>query len=261
VAGGKLLKAARPVAERGVQPPLEPAGSRSAGEAHSPDAIGQVIPLDRARTPRNPPPSPAAQPLSSVEEQPLAATGTDGGPVLRRQVAPGNRPTVASLEPASQGVQRGAGAPPSTPQPPRSTERVGGSDSAPAPATNIVPLAKPVLPKLGGAYKDVPASGGHVHHIPSKAISPLPVADGPAIRMETGDHVLTGSWGNGIRAQEYRAAQEALIKAGKFREAQQMDIDSIRKMFGAKYDAAIKQMQDYTDTIPAEKLLPPKGQP
>lgn len=40
-----------------------------------------------------------------------------------------------------------------------------------------------------------------------------------------------------------------------------MDIDSIRKMFGAKYDTAIKQMQDYTDAIPGEKLLPPKGQP
>ena len=105
VAGGKLLNAARPVVERGAQP-LEPAGSGSAGEAHSPDATGQVIPLDRARLARTPS-SPAARPLPAVDEEPLAATGTDGAPVIRRQAAPGNGPTIASLEPPGGGRAQG----------------------------------------------------------------------------------------------------------------------------------------------------------
>lgn len=107
VAGGKLMKAARPVVERGVQPPLEPTASGSVGEVRSPGEPGQVIPLDRARTPRTPS-SPAARPLPSADEEPLSATGTDGSPSTRRQSATGNEPAVASLKRPSQEPRGGA---------------------------------------------------------------------------------------------------------------------------------------------------------
>jgi hypothetical protein len=42
----------------------------------------------------------------------------------------------------------------------------------------------------------------------------------------------------------HRARQQALIKKGGFGEAIQMDIDSIRRLFGSKYDEAIKEMID-----------------
>jgi len=113
-------------------------------------------------------------------------------------------------------------------------------------ASNVKPL--------GGAYKDVPANGGQVHHMPAKSVSPLSEGKGPGIRMETPDHMKTQSWGRGANAEKYRAEQEELIKQGKFKEAQQMDIDDVRSKFGDRYDEHIKQMQEYTD-----KLLKSKG--
>ena len=261
VAGGKLLKAARPVTERSAQPPLEPASSGSTGEVRSPGATGQVIPLDRARIPRNPPPSPAAQPLSSVDEQPLAATGTDGGPVLRHQAAPGNRPTVASLEPPGQGAKRD-GAPPPPPPPLGSNEHLGGSGPSqptapPRAISKPMEVGQAAVPRrLGGAYKDVVTNGKQAHHMPSKKVSPLSEAEGPAIRMDPLDHQDTISWGNSREAQIWRARQKALIDAGKFREAQMMDIEDVRSKFGSKYDDAIKQMVEYTEGLPADKLRP-----
>lgn len=35
-----------------------------------------------------------------------------------------------------------------------------------------------------------------------------------------------------------------------------MDVKDVRALFGSKYDPAIKQAQDYTETIPNEKLQP-----
>lgn len=87
-------------------------------------------------------------------------------------------------------------------------------------------------------------------------MSPLAESEGPAIRMEPLDHQDTASWGNSRRAQLWRARQKELIDAGKFREAQQMDIDDIRAKFGPKYDEGIKQMLEYTETLPQEKLVP-----
>ena len=103
--------------------------------------------------------------------------------------------------------------------------------------------------KLGGAYKDVPADGGQVHHMPADSVSPLSKANGPGIRMETVDHMKTASWGSSKAAKEYRRIQKGLIDSGKFLEAQQMDIDNVRSLFGNKYDDAIAEMLDYTKTI------------
>lgn len=103
--------------------------------------------------------------------------------------------------------------------------------------------------RLGGAYKNLSADGGQVHHMPADSASPISKGNGPAIRMETKDHMRTESWGNYKSAQEYRANQENLIKEGKIREAQQLDIDDIVSKFGNKYDEAIKQMQEYTEKL------------
>ena len=108
----------------------------------------------------------------------------------------------------------------------------------------------------GGSYRDVKKySDGEledVHHIPAKSISTLEKDDGPAIRMEKGDHRQTASYGNSREAREYRNKQEELVKQGKFREAVQMDIDDIREKFGDKYDEAIAQMEKYIDKLEKE---------
>ena len=67
--------------------------------------------------------------------------------------------------------------------------------------------------------------------------------------METGDHKKTASWGRKRTAQEYREKQKQLIAEGKFKEAQQMDIDDIHAKFGSKYDQGIEEMQAYTDKL------------
>ena len=67
--------------------------------------------------------------------------------------------------------------------------------------------------------------------------------------MDTADHQKTKSWGSSKKAKQYRKEQEELIKQGKFKEAQQMDINDVRSKFGNKYDEGIKQMQDYTEEL------------
>lgn len=103
--------------------------------------------------------------------------------------------------------------------------------------------------KTGGAYKDVPANGGQVHHMPADSVSPYSKNSGPGIRMDTPDHMKTASWGRSKAAQAYRAIQKELIDKGLFREAQQMDIENVRELFGNKYDEAIQQMLEYTEEL------------
>lgn len=107
----------------------------------------------------------------------------------------------------------------------------------------------------GGSYREVKkCSDGEtheVHHMPAADINGLAFQDGPAIKMEKGDHRMTASCGNSREAREYRAEQSRLIKGGKFKEAMKMDIDDIHEKFGDKYDKAINQMVSYA----AEKGL------
>ncbi len=95
----------------------------------------------------------------------------------------------------------------------------------------------------------MPANGGQVHHMPADSVSPYSKNAGPGIRMDTPDHMKTASWGRSKSAQEYRAVQKELIDKGLFREAQQMDIDNVRTLFGNKYDDAIQQMLEYTNEL------------
>ena len=104
--------------------------------------------------------------------------------------------------------------------------------------------------KLGcGAYKDVRAAGREAHHMPAKSVSHLGEREGPAISMTPEDHRLTASWGNSKAAQDYRKEQQRLVDEGRFREAQQQDIDDMRKIASDKYDREISQMIAYTDEL------------
>jgi len=104
--------------------------------------------------------------------------------------------------------------------------------------------------KTGGAYKDLPIlENCERHHIPAKSASDLAEEDGPCIIMEKGDHRQTASYGSSKEAREYREKQKELIEQGKFKEAQQMDIDDIHEKFGDKYDDAIQQAEQYTEEI------------
>lgn len=63
------------------------------------------------------------------------------------------------------------------------------------------------------------------------------------------DHRRTASWGPSDSAAVYRQRQKELIDQGKFREAQQMDIDDVRQKFGNKYESGLQQMVKYTDDL------------
>jgi RHS repeat-associated protein len=101
----------------------------------------------------------------------------------------------------------------------------------------------------GGAYKDVTKNGGENHHMPADLVSPFTKGKGPTINMSVEDHRLTASWGNSRDAQVFRSNQAELISQGMFKEAQQMDIDDVRNLFGDKYDEGINQMLEYTVTL------------
>jgi len=108
---------------------------------------------------------------------------------------------------------------------------------------------------VGGAYKDIEAGLGEVHHMPADSVSTLSRNEGPAIWMEKADHLQTASHGTqGAAGAEYRAQQAALIEEGKFDEAVQMDINDIRSKFGNKYDVGIEQMLKYYKSVPEWKL-------
>lgn len=85
--------------------------------------------------------------------------------------------------------------------------------------------------------------------MPAASVSPLSVAEGPAIWMEAVDHHQTASWGRSRNALIYRKQQQTLIQQGRFEAALQMDIDDIRSKFGSKYDEAIQQMLEYVEAI------------
>src|SRR5690606_6965105 len=96
------------------------------------------------------------------------------------------------------------------------------------------------------------------HHCPAKSCyknAPISSLDGPAIKMEPGDHRLTASYGGSPEAKAYRERQKELIDQGRFAEAAQMDIDDIRSKFGNKYDSAIKEMTDYINTLNPEDFI------
>ena len=57
------------------------------------------------------------------------------------------------------------------------------------------------------------------------------------------------SWGSSKEAEMFRARQQQLIQKGSWRHAQLDEINWIRSTFGDKYDAAILEMLEYSDSI------------
>ncbi|MEQ4205797.1 DNRLRE domain-containing protein [Actinopolymorpha sp. B9G3] len=95
----------------------------------------------------------------------------------------------------------------------------------------------------GGRYGELTTGNGiEVHHMPANSVTGLSRAEGPAIQMDRPDHYQTASWGRSKAAQAYRAEQKALVDAGRFDDAIQMDIDDITSKFPGKYDQAILEM-------------------
>ena len=110
--------------------------------------------------------------------------------------------------------------------------------------------------ECGGSYKSLKNDKDgkmydqeEVHHMPAKKGSHLSEGEGPAIRMEKGDHRQTASCGRSKKANAYRAKQENLIKQGKFREAVKMDVKDLRSKFGNKYDKGIGEMWKYVNEL------------
>jgi len=107
----------------------------------------------------------------------------------------------------------------------------------------------------GGLYKELTPNGCERHHMPSQGSfkdNPAYSRDcTPAIRMDPTDHQKTGSHTrNGADAKAYRAKQKAMVDAGKFVDAFEMDVNDIRTLFGNKYDAAIQQARDALARMP-----------
>jgi hypothetical protein len=103
----------------------------------------------------------------------------------------------------------------------------------------------------GGTYGEVRAAnnGGQVHHIPSHQVNGLPRAKGPAILMDTADHMQTGAWGSSKQAKAFRAHEQALIEQGRFRDAQQLGVNDIRGKFGTRYDEHLMQLPEYKGPV------------
>jgi hypothetical protein len=97
---------------------------------------------------------------------------------------------------------------------------------------------------LHGSTKGPVGDGLESHHMPAKSVNGLHPDKGPAIQMDPADHALTASHGTQPGSDIYRLRQLRLINQGKFGEAIQMDIDNVRKLFGNKYDEAIREMID-----------------
>jgi RHS repeat-associated protein len=130
-------------------------------------------------------------------------------------------------------------------------------------------LAKRVPKGEGGAYTRLTpanfppthARGGQpyeINHMPAQASYKgilnlgTDAPWGPSIRMEYDDHRRFISTGSDPAAVAWRAKQRDLILQGKFDVAMKMDIGKIRKEYGTKYDAAIKEM---VDSLPSNKRL------
>jgi len=102
----------------------------------------------------------------------------------------------------------------------------------------------------GGAFGDLVGSFKvHRHHMPANASSPIKRVDGPAIEMDAVDHRRTTSYGSSSDAKQYREETRQMIATGATRDAMARDIRDVRSIAGSKYNAAIREMLDYTNDI------------
>jgi RHS repeat-associated protein len=110
----------------------------------------------------------------------------------------------------------------------------------------------------GGPHEETKLPTGDTldsHHMPARSISPLDAEKGPAIKMEREEHRLTSSYGSGPGAVEYRAKIKEMIDKGEWRQALATEIRDVRRVAGAKYNQAIKEMLEYARTLKETGLL------
>ena len=122
-------------------------------------------------------------------------------------------------------------------------EDCGEAAAAAAKAARNAPKGK-YRGGLYGSTKGPVGDGLESHHMPAKSVNGLHPDKGPSIQMDPADHALTASHGTQPGSDIYHLRQQRLIKQGKFGEALHMDIDNVRKLFGNKYDEAIREMID-----------------
>jgi hypothetical protein len=117
----------------------------------------------------------------------------------------------------------------------------------------------------GGAYRKVNAKTSQgksaAHHIPPKeayvGVIGLTEAEGPSIWVTHEDHVKTESFGNKPGAESFRQTQRELIAQGRFVEAFERDVESLRKAgLYEKYERGILQARMYMKSIDPAKFLP-----
>ena len=103
---------------------------------------------------------------------------------------------------------------------------------------------------LGGSFKDVDATRGTDevgHHMPQNAYNKtigISRNDGPALLMSKEDHALTRSFAGRGKA----TMKEDIGLSARQRMAK--DLWYIKNKFGTKYNEGIKQMLEYTKTLP-----------
>lgn len=121
----------------------------------------------------------------------------------------------------------------------------------------------------GGLYNLLYGDPKQRHHMPSRESQDLVggyYADcGPAIRMDPEDHERTASYGSGskldgttkndgspgrVDVEGYRLKQANLIRAGRFREAIDMDIQNLKNLgLYDKYESAIEGMLEEYERV------------
>ena len=112
-------------------------------------------------------------------------------------------------------------------------------------------------PVIGGRYDYVKyctdGSVYDVHHIISaealKASGLLSYNTAPCIRMLKSDHKETKSYVHMNNSKVYRNRQIELIQLGRIKEVILEEINTIRSLFGARYDREIKEMVKFVKKL------------
>ena len=112
-------------------------------------------------------------------------------------------------------------------------------------------------PVIGGRYDYVKyctdGSVYDVHHIISaealKATGLLSYNTAPCIRMLKSDHQNTKSYGRYKSSADYRKKQIELIQLGRIKEVILEEINTIRSLFGSRYDREIKEMVKFVKKL------------
>ena len=108
-------------------------------------------------------------------------------------------------------------------------------------------------PITGGRYDCTDGSLYDVHHIISaealSATGLLSYNTAPCIRMLKSDHLDTKSYGRYKSSADYRKKQIELIQQGRIKDVIIEEINTIRSLFGSRYDREIKEMLKFVNKL------------